>query len=205
MRLRVSLLILLAALTLSACHGSHVYSATAVIEIKPRYLVSLGSGSSGVLTNAEAQNEFEVIGSPDVLSPVITDLQLDRIWAKQLNKGNALPMQDALAYFSAHLRLDYKPGTNIISITATADNPKEATDMANAVANKYKAMRDKAEDQLSEEGMNALRDQIAQQEKIVADASAAAAKIRRMPTFKRKVAWTKTCWTLSKVGYDRTR
>jgi capsule polysaccharide export protein KpsE/RkpR len=128
----------------------------------------------------EFQNEFEVITSPDVLSPIITDLQLDKIWAKRFKSAlDALPMQDALGYMTAILHLDYKHGTSIITITVTSEVPKECSDIANAVANRYKTMRDVAEEQLSNSGISVLRDQISQQEKSVEDQTATVEKMRQ--------------------------
>jgi capsular exopolysaccharide synthesis family protein len=109
------------------------------------------------------------MSSPDVLSPIITDLQLDKVWAERIYKSglDALPMQDALGYMSQILHLDYMRGTSIITITATSEVPRECADIANAVADRYKTMRDVEEDQVSNQGIAVLKDQINQQEKVV--------------------------------------
>jgi hypothetical protein len=104
-----------------------------------------------------------------VLSPIITDLQLDKVWAKRFKSGlDAWPMQDALGYMNGLLHLDYKRGTSIITISASGPDAKECAEIANAVADRYKTMRDVAEEQLSNTGIAALRDRISEQEKIVA-------------------------------------
>jgi len=153
-----------------------VYTATAQIEIFPRGFVSLPS-----LNNARTepgfdpiyfQAEFTVMNSSEVLMPIITDLQLDKIWAKRLAKTSldALPPQDALRYLNAILKLDFQRGTNIINITVSSEVPKECSDVANAVADRYKTKREIDEEQRVNRGTDVLRDQIAQQQKIVEDA-----------------------------------
>jgi capsular exopolysaccharide synthesis family protein len=149
------------------------YTATSEIKLLPREVIPIATPTAAK-TDAEVgtqefQNEFEVITSPDVLSPIITDLQLDKVWAKRFKSGlDAWPMQDALGYMNGLLHLDYKRGTSIITISASGPDAKECAEIANAVADRYKTMRDVAEEQLSNTGIAALRDRISEQEKIVA-------------------------------------
>ena len=150
-----------------------VYTATSEIQIRARE-VPLINGLTTTSTDKELstqqfQNEFEIMSSPDVLSPIITDLQLDKVWAKRVYKSglDTLPMQDALGYMSRILHLDYKRGTSIITITVSSEVPKECADIANAVADRYKTMRDVEEDQRASQGNSVLKDEIAQQEKVV--------------------------------------
>src|SRR5579859_1465381 len=78
-----------------------VYTATSEIQIRAREnnLVPdiTGGQTTKELSTQEFQNEFEIMSSPDVLSPIITDLQLDKVWARRVYKSGleALPMQDA--------------------------------------------------------------------------------------------------------------
>jgi succinoglycan biosynthesis transport protein ExoP len=160
------------------------YSATSEIKILPRELTPIATPSSvhtqGDIGLQEFQNEFEVITSPDVLSPIITDLQLDKVWAKRFKLPlETMPMQDALGFLNGILHLDYKRGTSIITISVSGEVPKECSDIANAVANRYKTMRDVAEETLSNSGIGVLRDQIAQQEKTVEDQNATVEKMRQ--------------------------
>jgi capsular exopolysaccharide synthesis family protein len=70
------------------------------------------------------------------------------------------------------LKLDFSRGTNIIDITVTSEVAKECADVANAVADRYKTMRDVEEDERNNRGTESLRDQITQQQKAVDDAKA---------------------------------
>jgi len=91
----------------------------------------------------EYQPEFETIQSPVVLNAVITRLDLKEAWSRRVFK-EAKPLSDsrALAYLISLLSIDYKDGTNIIDISASSDDPQEAADIANAVAEGYKARRE---------------------------------------------------------------
>jgi capsular polysaccharide biosynthesis protein len=119
-----------------------IYTARAQIEVK----TEAGSKPDA----SDFQSEFEVMESPDFLLPVIYDLGLDKEWAGRDNKPasdvlphpDALLPEDALAYMHKIVKLDLLRGTNIITITVSSDVPKEAADIANAVADRYKILRD---------------------------------------------------------------
>jgi len=163
-----------------------VYTATAQIQLRPREVTDItpigpdGRTDQSFDTTA-FQAEFEIMQSADVLLPIITDLQLDKIWAKREYKSglDALPPQDALAFMSGHLKLDQQRGTNLINISFSSEVAKEAADVANALADRYKTMRDVEEDQRMNRGLDSLRDQIAQQQKVVDDKKALVEKMRQ--------------------------
>jgi len=162
-----------------------VYTATAQIQIRPRGVVDVPALSNnkteGGFDPIGFQAEFEIMKSSDVLLPIITDLQLDKIWAKRVYKSTleALPPQDAMAYMNNILKLDFTRGTNIINITISSEVPKECADVANAIADRYKTMRDVEEDQRTNRGADSLRDQIVQQQKAVDEAKAVVEKMRQ--------------------------
>jgi capsular exopolysaccharide synthesis family protein len=172
------------------------YTASAQIQIRPRGVhdvVGVGpdSQTERSFDSTNFQAEFEIMQSSDVLMPIITDLQLDKIWAKRIAKSSleALPPQDAMGVMKQILKLDFTRGTNIINITVTSEVAKECADVANAVADRYKTMRDVEEDQRTNRGTDSLRDQISQQQKVVDDARAAVEKMRQ---------------ELGKIGIDPT-
>jgi len=161
-----------------------IYTASAEIQLHPNGEHSVvtidGSPSEKSFDSTSFQAEFEIMQSPDVLLPIINDLQLDRIWAKRLYKGAMEKMHplDALGYMNSVLHLDSKRGTNIIQITASSELPSEAADIANAVALRYQTMRQVAEDQQSSRGEESLKAQIDQQQKVVDDKKAEVDKMR---------------------------
>jgi uncharacterized protein involved in exopolysaccharide biosynthesis len=141
------------------------YSAKASITVKPTG--TLDSTTSGPVAT-DFQAEFDVLESPDVLQPIITDLGLDKVWAERVLKtSEPLSMEESLHYLEKNLHLNYKRGTNSTEIIVTSDDPKEAAQIANAIAEKYKTLRDAEENQRNNRAQDALRDQIAQQQKVV--------------------------------------
>jgi capsular exopolysaccharide synthesis family protein len=147
-----------------------VYQATAQIQINaPRIADVATIGPSNTENHMDSnyfQSEFQIMQSPDVLKPIISDLQLDKIWAKRVYKSSleALPMQDALGYMNRILHLDFTRGTNIVDITVSSEVPAECATIANAVADRYKAKRDIDEDQRSTRGIDSLKEQITEQQ-----------------------------------------
>jgi succinoglycan biosynthesis transport protein ExoP len=163
-----------------------VYTASAQIQIRPRDvhdIVGVGPNNmtDKVIDSTTFQAEFQIMQSADVLMPIITDLGLDKIWAKRVYKTglDALPPQDALAYMNRILHLDFLRGTDIINITVSSEVAKECADVANAVADRYKTKRDVEEDERNNRGVQSLKDQIAEQQKVVDDAKAAVETMRQ--------------------------
>jgi succinoglycan biosynthesis transport protein ExoP len=162
-----------------------IYTTTAQIQINSAHQMDVpGLTASKMDTPIDSntfQSEFQIMSSPDVLKPIISDLQLDKIWAKRVYKSSLdqLPMQDALGYMNQILHLDFQRGTDIIQITVASEVPKECADIANAVADRYKAKRDIEEDQKSTRGIDSLREQIAEQQKKVDDARAKVESMRQ--------------------------
>jgi polysaccharide biosynthesis transport protein len=163
-----------------------VYTATAQMQVLPRVQGGIRAiGNDGTtdktIDPTAFQAEVEIMESPEVLLPVIKDLGLDEMWAKQVYVADSdqVPDVDALTRLQKMLRIDLVHGTNLINITVSSDVPIEAARIANAVADRYKTMRDAEEDQSNSRGEDSLRDQIAQQQKIVDAAKATVKKMRQ--------------------------
>jgi len=180
-------LVAFAVFTLTLLGGAYVtyavlpkiYTASAQIQILPQGGVSDRVASAPDATAFQA--EFQIIQSSDVLLPIIKDLNLDHLWAKRLHKTppDALPPLDALSYLHSVLRLDLRRGTNIIEISVSDEVPAEAAQIANAVVDRYKTLRTTQDDQRTHRGLNALRDQVAQQQKVVDEKKAAMEALRQ--------------------------
>jgi succinoglycan biosynthesis transport protein ExoP len=159
------------------------YTATSSIQIRPRSYDVSGIESSdtqpGQFSTIDFQAEFQIMQSANVLMPIISDLQLDKVWAKRLKAGvDALSPQNALAHLNGILKLDFQKGTNIINITVTSEVPKECMDVANDLANRYKTSRDVEEDERVNRGTQVITDQITQQQAVVDKQRAAVEKMR---------------------------
>ncbi len=118
-----------------------VYYARAVLEVPASDLVTPANSTPAPVA---MQPEFvNMMMSPELLLAVIKDLGLERRWAERLNKpdGNELPDVDALTRMERLVKIEVKPGTNLVEITAASDVPEEAADIANGVANRYQSAR----------------------------------------------------------------
>jgi succinoglycan biosynthesis transport protein ExoP len=158
-----------------------IYSASSQIEIKPRGVLDTPSLDSLITDRpfdpTAFQAEFEIMQSPKVLGPIISQLGLDKKWAKQF-KVPSLTQEEALDYISELIHIEFKKGTDIIVITASEEDPKEAAEIANAVADGYKEMRDTEESQRSSRGADSIRQQIVLQQAVVDDRRAVVDRLR---------------------------
>ena len=162
-------------------HLPKVYNATAQIQIRQedKRLGDFNGGDDHSFDPTAFQAQFETLQSPDVLLPIITDLKLDQTWATREKRGDKLTPLESLAYLKSALKLDLKRGTNIVEITASSEDPQEAATIANAIADRYKTLRDVQEDQRNHRGADYLREQVDQQQKVVDEKKAAADKAQQ--------------------------
>ena len=162
------------------------YKAVAEIQIHPTAFNSAqGIGPDGhaedIFDPVHFQAEFQIMQSPSVLLPVINDLELDKAWAKRLKMGvDSLSQEQALGYMKGRvLHLDFTRGTDIVDISASSEVPKECSDIANAVADRYKSQRDVEQDEKTNRAIDALKGEIAQQQEIVDKKTADVEKMRQ--------------------------
>ncbi|MCE0498080.1 MAG: hypothetical protein LV481_09065 [Methylacidiphilales bacterium] len=181
--------VLILAAMLSGCHWkAELYSATAEMEIRPRGITDfqgfLNSAATDKPENQDAfQKEVKIIQSPDILVPIIKNQGLDRIWAQRFKTGQVImPIMEALHHLQKNLTIELVRGTNIIRVTARSEIPQEAADIANGVVDGYKAARETEEQQRNKLGIDALHDQIVQQQAVVVRAGAAVDELRSKAT-----------------------
>ncbi len=87
------------------------------------------------------QTQFEVMQSQAVLNRVIDELDLNQAWGRKYAGGYPLKTSEALTLLKA--RLDLRPvrNTSLIEIRVFSDNPSEAAQLANAIADSYREYR----------------------------------------------------------------
>ena len=159
-----------------------IYSADSQLEIRPRGTLAVATldsnNTDGHFDPTLFQAEFEIMQSPRVLDPVIDEMGLDKKWAKSVFKVPSITHQRALDYLNSLLHIDFKRGTDIVVVTASDEDPKEAADIANAVADTYSKMRDNEEASRSDRGADEIQEQIKTQEDVVADKLAVVNRLR---------------------------
>src|SRR5882762_192810 len=113
-------------------------------------------GGMGAYDPYFIQTEFEVIQSELILGKVIADMNLLDEWGRKYGAGGALRTNEAITILKS--RIDLRPVRNtiLIEIRVFSDKPKEAADLANAVAKAYKDYRLQERARLSTGGVEAL-------------------------------------------------
>ena len=110
-----------------------VIFATVVTFILPESYAS----TARVQVPGNIQAEFEILQSQLVLEPVIARLNLNVEWGRKYSSGEALKTSEALKLLKSRLSLEDRRGTLQIAITVYSDNPQEAAQIANAIAEAY--------------------------------------------------------------------
>jgi capsular exopolysaccharide synthesis family protein len=123
--------------------------------------------------------EFETIKSHAVLSKVIDALDLKDKWGKKYNTGQPMAENDVETMIKNRLDLRSVRNTKFIEIKAYSDNPEEAANLANQVAQSYKDYRTKEYDDLKNQGITSLKQQLDEQDGKVAAAQARVDQLRR--------------------------
>ncbi len=106
------------------------------------------------------QTEFEVIQSETILSRVVDVLDLNTKWGKKYNEGNKYKTQESMALLKNRLNLRPRRNTALIDVQVFSENPNEAAEIANAVADTYQLWRLEKGRRLGLGGVKALEDQL---------------------------------------------
>lgn len=87
------------------------------------------------------RTQFELIQSETILGKVINGLDLNQAWGRRYANGSPLKPSETLALLKG--RIDLRPvrGTDLIEIRVFSDQPAEAAQLANAIADSYRDYR----------------------------------------------------------------
>lgn len=145
------------------------YASTSRIKVERDVLNVPGMASGSTADSAGfdpyfIQTTFEIMQSEIVLSNVIATLDLNEKWGKKFNNGETFKTTDTMTILKDIMTLTPVRNTKLIAITVYSDEPKEAADIANAVAESYRQYRLQTQQQLALTGLKALQDQYDQEE-----------------------------------------
>lgn len=114
------------------------------------------------------QTEFEIISSETILGRVIDVLNLNEVWGKKYYDGTKLKTPETLLLLRG--RLDLRPvrNTTLIDIRVFSENPKEAADLANQIAETYKQWRLDKGYELVKGGLRSLEERSKEQDQKIA-------------------------------------
>ncbi len=121
--------------------------------------------------------QFEIIQSKSVLYPVIERLDLNRQWAKRYGGGDALKQSDTIRFLQAKLGLRKSRDTSLIEINVDHEDPVEAAQLANVIAEVYKEVRLKQFTDRSGTGISKLEEDYA---RATADVTAVQDKVDKL-------------------------
>jgi len=132
----------------------HVFDRDGGIGLDPRFLTT----------------QFEIIQRKEMLYPVIDALGLEQRW--KLGKEQA--------YFRLRDMIDVREirNTELIQIGVMSTDPKEASEIANRIAEEYQRKRIEDQQQMVSRSLTQLQDEVSKQRKKVDDLRAEAARIR---------------------------
>ena len=84
------------------------------------------------------QSEAQTILSPKILNQVIGLLNLNEKWERRYFNGEKLNPSETLQILVSRIKVTPAKNSPVISILSYSDNPKEAADVANALAEAYR-------------------------------------------------------------------
>jgi polysaccharide biosynthesis transport protein len=138
------------------------YSSTATIEIQPDNVSDVpGFAEEGSYSPYDPyfmETELKTIQGQDVLTRVVSALNLDVVWGKKMNPDGApLKPADAVDILRRYVSLDPDRNTKLINITVLNEDKDLAARIANAIVDAYKDYRLEQHRQQSESGLEKLR------------------------------------------------
>lgn len=122
------------------------YSSTAQIKVQPDTISDIATFTGGPGNYAPydpyfLETEQKTILGEDVLTHVISQLNLDDAWGKKYNNGQPLKPDETMELLRGHISLDAERNTELIDVSVIDDDKNEAAGIANAVANSYQEYR----------------------------------------------------------------
>jgi capsular polysaccharide biosynthesis protein len=138
------------------------YQATARIKVEPN---RPPPGDSMDFDPYFIQTTFEIIQSEIVLSNVVTTLNLEEVWSKKFAGDRKLTLPETMSRLKRQLILAPVRNTKLVSISFISEDPKEAADVANAIAQSYQDYRVKTWAQQTAVGLKVLEQEYQDKEK----------------------------------------
>jgi uncharacterized protein involved in exopolysaccharide biosynthesis len=113
------------------------------------------------------QTTFEIIKSPLVLSNVVIHLSQEQKWRDKYRINTPHEMSGSIRKIGRHLQLTHVPYRNQIAIIYIGNNPSEAAEAANAVAENYCDYRQQNRREIVRHGMEVLTIEFQKEEETI--------------------------------------
>lgn len=126
------------------------------------------------------QTEFEVMQSQVILTKVVENpkLNLKEKWATKFMGGEPLTTPKAITLLKNFVQLSPVRNTSLIEIRFYGDDPQEAADMANALADAYKTYRLSRSSEKNTSGLNVFEKGLEEKEKQLHEAQLEVDRLR---------------------------
>ncbi len=117
------------------------------------------------------RTEFEIIRSRRTMAQVVRNLNLHVEWGREMTPdGSPLPVEVAARMLGGNVRVDQHRDTSLIAITARRPDAQEAADIANEVAEVYRAHRLAQARGVISGGLEALQEELEKQQALLESA-----------------------------------
>jgi serine/threonine protein kinase/capsular polysaccharide biosynthesis protein len=117
------------------------FTSTARVKLTPNLAAASQTpdsrSPSGTYDPYLIQTECEVMQSEEILSSVITALDLNQEWARRYGGGAPFKTPETMALLKSRLVLRPVRNTSLIAISVSGDRPEEAAQIANEIAQTY--------------------------------------------------------------------
>ena len=137
------------------------YASTATVKVEAEGGIVGGfntpSATQGTFDPYFIQTTFELIKSQLVLSNVISGMNLNEVWGKKYFNGEMLKTTKTLEILKGRMGLAPVRNTKLITITVFSDDKKEASDLANNIAEAYKKYRVENNKSIAAQGLNEFK------------------------------------------------
>lgn len=133
-------LVIVVAATLVTFILPESFASKARIKVDPDQ-VNVSGNVTNVYDPLFIPTQLEIIRSEIILGRVIDVLNLNEVWGKRYLDGGRLKTQESLALLRGRLDVRQVPNTSLLEIRASSENPREAADLANAIAEAYAKWR----------------------------------------------------------------
>jgi capsular exopolysaccharide synthesis family protein len=156
------------------------YKSAVMMEIQPdtaNMPVFSNGGPSGYTPNIDPKfiaTQFQIIQQKEILYPVIDELQLGKAWSP----NEPIPRERLYYMLRNTLEMQEVRNTNLIQIIASSGKPKEASEIANKIAEVYQQRRNEELATVTIKSLAKLQDEVDKQQRKVDEAHALVAKLR---------------------------
>jgi len=126
------------------------------------------------------KTEYEVIQSRTILSSVLDRLNLQQRWSsREENKGGLIPRNVCMSILERSVRVTQYRDTSMIQIQVYRDDPDEAMQIANEIADVYRDYRQSSKRGEIRSSVQALENELLKQQQKVNEAEEELERIRR--------------------------